>query len=160
MSLSSCCIGAAFAKGYTNFAVGDNSAGDLYYQQCMQAGGVGYTAAGAPCNSNTGTGGFGPATTPGTSATPGPATTQQTCPPFSISDPGPALQCFAFEILRYLFVNLAAAAVFAYGLKLTFPEAASALATTAAGVATGGESEAAEAAVRNARYAKREARGH
>ena len=134
MSLSSCCVGATFAKGYTNFTIGDNSAGDLYYQGCINASGVGYNAAGVPCNSNTGSGGFAPAstsstssTTGSTSSTTGSTTTQDTCPAFSISNPGPALQCFAFEILRYLFVNLAAAAVFAYGLKLTFPATAAAV---------------------------------
>jgi hypothetical protein len=146
MSVQSCCVAAVFGMGYTSFTVGDGSPGDLIYQTCVAAGGAYYTdPSGNPCNGAAVSNAGGYSSTP---ATPGPpampsvpipipmpgssasATKQDACPAFSITDPGPALQCFAFTILRYLFVNLAAAAVFAYGLKLAFPTGYEAAATT------------------------------
>jgi hypothetical protein len=120
MAVNKCCVATALTA-HGSFNVGDGSPSDLLYAACLANPGA-YSNQGVNCGQVTTPGGYAPAlpSLPGSTGSGGSKPVSDTCPPFSLTDPGPALQCFAFTVLRYLFVNLAAAAVFAYGLKLAF----------------------------------------
>ena len=69
-----------------------------------------------------------------------------TCPAFSVTDPGPFLGCFFSTEVKFIFVNLAAAAIIAAGIRLAFAPEIDAAIARGKEAAREGAQKAAEAA--------------